>query len=307
MSEAALGSAGRVTESLIRASLAPGTWLAYSQAWQQWVEWREAVGLVGEGDDMAVLLYVGHCRESGWSIARISRCMAGLAFGFRLRARPDATKCFLVAQALKGWKRGQVVEDRRRPVSFRLLQDLGGQLGKLCWSVFEECLFRLAFSLAFFGALRLGELVSPSTKRPGGLMDEDMDLFEDRVEFALRRSKTDQLGRGKRVVVFAVPGSTLCPVDCLRRYRSLKLGVFRPRDPLLVHEDGSFLSRYQFVGVFRKGVRALGLSSEDYSGHFFRIGAATEAARLGMGDDVIKRIGRWESIRFRSYVRLDKL
>lgn len=68
-----------------------------------------------------------------------------------------------------------------------------------------------------------------------------------------------------------------------------------------------FFSWYQFVGVFRKGVRVLGLCAEVYLGHSFHIGAAMKAARLGLGADPIKRIGRWELIRFRSYMRLDRL
>lgn len=76
--------------------------------------------------------------------------------------------------------------------------------------------------------------------------------------------------------------------------------------PLLVHADGSFLSRFQFISIFRKGISELGLDESLYAGHSFRIGAATEAARLGLGEDVIKRIGRWESKRFKFYVRLDR-
>lgn len=74
--------------------------------------------------------------------------------------------------------------------------------------------------------------------------------------------------------------------------------------PLLSHADGSFLSRFQFVSVFRSGIKAIGLDESVYAGHSFRIGAAMEAARLGLGDEIIKRIGRWESRRFESNVRL---
>lgn len=53
-----------------------------------------------------------------------------------------------------------------------------------CGSGFEESLFRLAFSLAFFGALWLGELVSPSVHRAGVLHEEVIDLYQDRWSFA---------------------------------------------------------------------------------------------------------------------------
>lgn len=48
-----------------------------------------------------------------------------------------------------------------------------GLLGRLCLSASEESLFRVAFSLVFFGVLTLGELVSPSTFGSGGLRYEN--------------------------------------------------------------------------------------------------------------------------------------
>lgn len=55
-------------------------------------------------------------------------------------------------------------------------------------------LFRLAFAVAyFFSELRVRELVTGG--RVGvGLCEKDVDLYPDRVEFWLRRSKTDQKG-----------------------------------------------------------------------------------------------------------------
>lgn len=109
-------------------------------------------------------------------------------FVFCLRGFRDITKDFLLARAIKGWRRHRVVEqDWRHPVSFAILQDLGNVLGKICRSPFEERLFRLAFSPAFFGTLRVGDLVSPSMVRAGGLKDEDVNLFPDRVVLRLRR------------------------------------------------------------------------------------------------------------------------
>lgn len=93
-------------------------------------------------------------------------------------------------------------------------------------------------------------------------------------------SKTDQEGRGPRVVLFAVPGSDMCPVQCLGAFWSQWGGGSGDR-PLLVHENGSFLLRFQFVSVFRMAVRSLGLEAADYSGHSFRIGAASFGDTMG--------------------------
>lgn len=81
--------------------------------------------------------------------------------------------------------------------------------------------------------------------------------------------------------------------------------VVRPSGPgpFLKHEDGSALSRFQFGSIFQKCLVAAGLSSQNYSSHSFRIGAAMEAARWGLDDRLVRQIIRWESGRFRLYVR----
>ncbi|XP_073537009.1 uncharacterized protein [Phyllobates terribilis] len=289
----------RAVRNLIGQSLSKRTWSSYEVAWLLWEDWKFAMGNPLESDSLLLLL-VGHCWEEGWSVPKINNFMAGLAFGFRIRGLPDVTKAILVRQALKGWRKGWKVRDCRGPISYGLLLTLGQLLTLVCKSPWEIRLFRLAFSLAFFRAFRLGELVSPSRFVSGGLSKEDVNLYLDRIEVFLRCSKTDQFKKGCKVVLFAVAGSDMCPVRCVREFG---LGSGGHKSPLLVHEDGSFLSRYQFLAVLQNCLEAGGILPKEFSGHSFRIGAATKAARRGMGDELVKKIGRWESIRFRSYIR----
>lgn len=65
------------------------------------------------------------------------------------------------------------------------------------------------------------------------------------------------------------------------------------RGPLLVHKDGLFLSVFQFVQVFRKGLGQLGLEAKAFISHSFWIGAATEATWCGLSLEAVKRIGCW--------------
>lgn len=61
----------------------------------------------------------------------------------------------------------------------------------------------------------------------------------------IRRSKTDQVGRGVFVFLRALQGLVMCPVKVLREYpKSLSL---------LLHADLSFLSKYQFIPGFHHG------------------------------------------------------
>lgn len=269
------------------------------------MSWEGFLGQVG-GDwhsaDLVplLLLFVGSAFSEGVSYLSVSKQVAALAFWAKLRGLEDFTKSFLVRQALKGYRRGSWRPDTRRPVSFQLLGRLCHQLQSVCSSPYEVVLFRAAFSLAFFGAFRISELVSQSRFQVGGLLRTDVQVSLDGLNCFLRRSKTDVLGKGRRFSLFRLPGSDLCPVKCVEDFMAL-----RPEsaEVLLVHRDGSFLSRFQFLAVFRKCLKALGLVAADYSTHSFRIGAATQAYHWGLGDAVIKKIGRWESARFRGYVR----
>ncbi|XP_073428239.1 uncharacterized protein [Dendrobates tinctorius] len=289
----------RAVRELFYRSLAAGTWSHYSKTWRVWEDCKLKFG-GGLEDESKLLLLLGHSWESGWSVPKLNNFLSGLAFGFKFRGLRDLTKSFLVLQAVKGWRRNWRVSDRRRPVSYEVLLVLGEHMKDVCASLEEVVLFKLAFSLAFFGAFRLGELVSPSRFKKGGLLRQDVDVFGDRLEITLRFSKTDRDGKGCRVVLFEVSGSPLFPVSCMRIFGT---GGRSFTDPLLVHGDGSFLSRFQFVTIFRRCLERGGLPAREYSGHSFRIGAATEAARRGLGEDMVRRIGRWESVRFRSYVR----
>lgn len=83
----------------------------------------------------------------------------------------------------------------------------------------------------------------------GALDVSDVSVRRDTATLLVRKSKSNQMGRGARVVLGAVEGLALCPVAVIREW--VELRPVGP-GPFLIHRDGSALSRYQFVSVFRK-------------------------------------------------------
>ncbi|XP_073476856.1 uncharacterized protein [Aquarana catesbeiana] len=302
LSRLAVGDCTGVVEGWIKRSVSGATWAAYNRVWQEWMSFGRALReeLVGQGVRSLLLYYLARKFNEGASVSVISIQLAGLAFLFKLQGQPDFTKDFWVRQALKGYRRAAVQRDSRRPVTFEILGGIVEQLRGVCSSDYEVSLFKVAFVLAFFGAFRIGELVSPSKTVQGGVGCKEVTLEEDGVSIFLRKSKTDQEGRGRMVRVYSILGSPQCPVGAVREFLKVRPDC---QGPLLIHANGDMLSRFQFIAVFRKCLLGLGLEEREFSSHSFRIGAATEAARLGMEVETIKRIGRWESNRFQSYVR----
>lgn len=70
---------------------------------------------------------------------------------------------------------------------------------------------------------------------------------------------------------------------------------------LLILSYGTNLTRQKLVASLRSALKAIGLDSQSFSGHSFRIGAA--AASAGLSDTIIQHMGRWRSNAFRTYIQ----
>ena len=73
--------------------------------------------------------------------------------------------------------------------------------------------------------------------------------------------------------------------------------------PYFLFADGRSLTRDRFVQAVRGALAASGVNPAGFSGHSFRIGAATTAAANGVSDSLIKTMGRWESLAYTLYIR----
>ena len=67
--------------------------------------------------------------------------------------------------------------------------------------------------------------------------------------------------------------------------------------------DGKVLTRQRFVTAVKAGLDKAGIDSSKYSGHRFRIGAATTADQSGMEDSIIKTLG---SHAYLQYVKIPR-
>lgn len=235
-----------VAAGLIRQSVSTGTWKVYSKVWQKWFSLQEEVGGSDDPEEMQawVLFFICSNYEKGVSRTAIGKKMAALAFLFQLVGHMYFTKSFVVCRALRGYRKGSSFQDSRRPVSFEVLGTILASLGRVCSLHYQQVLFRAAFVLAFFGAFRVSELVSPSRRVVGGLLFQDIQSSDKLVTILVRHSKTDQQGKGVRVELFMGNCLQLCPVTALQQF----LGVCPLGDgALFVHQNWACLSRFQFT------------------------------------------------------------
>ena len=61
--------------------------------------------------------------------------------------------------------------------------------------------------------------------------------------------------------------------------------------PLFIFQDGTPLSRPLLVTHLQEALTRAGVDTASYSGHSFRIGAASAAAAAGLSDSLIQTLG----------------
>lgn len=166
-----------------------------------------------------------------------------------------------------------------------------------------------ACCLGFFGFLRTAEFtvpqrsaVDPMTHLMVDDIAVDSHTMPSLLQVRIKASKTDQFRQGTSLFL-AATGNELCPVAAMLNYLAK-----RPthKGPLFVLQSGEPLTRQKFVERFRTALRQAGVRPEMYTGHSFRIGAATTAAAKGVPDNIIKALGRWNSEAYQVYIRIPR-
>ena len=133
--------------------------------------------------------------------------------------------------------------------------------------------------------------------RGTGLMDYDnidetltfehlllMILYRNQTKFGIRKSNTKS---SLHVLLFK---------KWLKGMNGFHIVIIMTCRSACCFCNGSALIRQTFVTSVCRALSAIGLEISLYSGHSFRIGAATTASAQGIGDALIKTMGRWESI-----------
>jgi integrase len=152
--------------------------------------------------------------------------------------------------------------------------------------------------VGFFGALRRSELV--------GLNIEDIEFVPEGAILTLRKSKTDQEGRGREVAIGYAKRPDLCPVRALQAYMAT-LG--RNTGPLFVSMRKSQytqnrLSTDAVARIIKDYADRLGLDPRRFGGHSLRAGFATTAALMGATEDEIAlQTGHKSMTTLRGYIR----
>lgn len=248
------------------------------------------------------LLFLAYCFDQGHSPSTLYTYCSGISAVHKLNGWSDPTDSHAVKKLLEGSRRSRIRIDPRLPICEVLLAKICYILPQICYDKYEFNLFRAAFTLAYFGLLRVSELVFTSqsqANRPLFVSDVQFNKYST-ISIKIRTSKTHQSGKP---VILNIPTADMTDICCVRSARSYM--SMRPNcgGYFLCHSNKSPLTRYQFSCILSKAIAKLGLQNNHYKTHSFRIGRATDLSLKGVPSETIKKMGRWSSDTYKKYIR----
>ena len=177
-------------------ALAPRTKKSYSAAWVEFQEFLKTTGLEWVWPIPVEYLqqFIVSLHRKGLAPSTIQGRLSALAFVAKVNGFKDFSSDFRIKKMLEGWNRERgPVYDTRTPMSPAMLQQLGEQWIKLCNDQYEAKLFKAAAMVAFFGALRVNELVASGKADTSGMALQLRDVLvqEGQLRIRIRRSKVD--------------------------------------------------------------------------------------------------------------------
>lgn len=201
------------------------------------------------------------------------RRLAGISIAHRERGIRSPTSAELVRTTLRGIRRTyRPVQRQAAPV---LQQDLRKRV-KTALGL-RGLRDRLLLLVGFAGAFRASELV--------GLNIEDVQFITAGATVHLRKSKTDQEGRGRLVVIpYGTREARSCPVRTLRAWlqrAGIETGAIFRRIDRNQKVVGERLSTQMVSLIVKKFVEKLGKDPVKFSAHSLRAGYVTSAVTAG--------------------------
>ena len=263
-----------------------------------WREFRGRPPLANHSPADHVIAYIAFLHfERRLSATTVRTYISALAYHHKLAIQPDPTTDFRVTQALRGLLKAYPRHpDTRSPITTDDLELLILALARATYSSYEARLFEAAFRLCFAACLRAGELQEC-------IFDGDVSILSDRAVSVTLHSAKANKGRSERITLGDLPPDSPL-VAALQAYMALRPRAANPRTCFFRHANGAPLKKSHFDGVLRRALVTARITKK-ITAHSFRIGGATRAARSGMSEADLLKLGRWKSKGVMSrYVRM---
>ena len=263
-SESALSVPSDAVQGYLDAALSENTRRAYRSDLKHFTDWG---GTVPASDFMVAEYLAAHAGTL--AVATLQRRITTIAKAHTSQGLVSPTRSDLVRMTIRGIRRTHGSAQRR--VAPIMKDDLVAMVEGLGDGL-KDLRDRALLIVGFAGAFRRSELVAINCS--------DIEHVPEGIVINLRRSKTDQEGKGRQVAIPYAKGAA-CPVFSLKAWLSAAEitdgSVFRGVNRH-GHVSERALSPEAVALVVKRRCVAVDLDPRNYSGHSLRTGLVTSAA-----------------------------
>jgi len=281
----------------IAESLAPATRRAYRAALGAFRVWCEAGGVeVLPARSETVAAFLAAEAESGRRVATLEQRVAAIRWAHEAQGHESPTGSKIVRATMQGIRRELGVAPRRKAPA--TVDRLAAMVSHAAPESLKGLRDRALLLFGFASALRRSELVA--------LVVDDIGETERGLLVNVRRSKSDQEGRGHQRAVIHGRTTELCPAKALLGW----LEAAGVEEGPVFHsvtrhgQVGARLSTQAVAQVVKTYAQRAGFDSTEFSGHWLRAGFATSAAEKGAtAERIMDHTGHKSVAMVRTYTR----
>ena len=276
--ELELAGAGSAARAYAEASRSPATHRAYRAAWRAFSLWCSGRGArLLPASPHLTAAYAAHLAQLGRRPSTVEQALAAISVAHQAAGHLSPTRDTRVRAVLSGIRRahGAGGPGSRGKAALET-PALREALAAIPEDTFRGLRDRAMLLLGFAGGLRRSELAS--------LDLEDLEMVPEGLQVRLRRSKTDQEGRGRLLGIPYGLHPETCPVRAIQAWT---LAAGAAEGPLFrtVDRAGRILPRRcsdrAVARAVQRAVRVSGGDPTRVGAHSLRSGFVTSAARAG--------------------------
>lgn len=287
---------GSRAEHYARSSTAPNTRRAYAGAWAEFTAWCGQRGHVAlPADPATVAGYLVDLADAGAKVSTISVKQSAIAAAHRTAGLSDPTKAESVRLVVRGIRRqhGRPPTKKTAVTTADLRAIVTAQPDTL-----QGQRNRALILTGFAGAFRRSELVA---------LDVEDIRIGDEMKITIRRSKTDQEGRGLTKSIPRVQTPELDAIAAMRAWlqaAGIKSGPVFRRIDRWGNLRAERLAPQAVAHILKDAATTAGLDPRQFAGHSLRSGFVTSAADAGVPEWAIQeQTGHKDGRVLRGYIQ----
>jgi integrase len=258
-------------------ALAHNTKTTYASAWRKWVAFCEQRDFDPYGPRGQIAIFIAHLADAGAKVSTVSIALCAICKAYEAKGLPSPREDRAVKLVYQGIRRKVGIAPEQveavLPHHLRVMVDALPLDDKQRLRSLRN---RALLTLGWVGGMRRSEIVA--------LQVSDVQKVPEGLRITIRRSKTDQEGRGRTI---AIPYGTYiqtCPVRNLEAWLTAA-GITEGALFRTVTPDGKSVREWaltdrQLANVVKRCAERAGVEGR-FAGHSLRAGLVTSAVRAG--------------------------